>query len=426
MKRPAAAASLRTVSFLAVRHLWERRLLNGIAVGGVTLGVAVLIVMPALMAGYQVKFFTIMLKTSSHVVLNDTELRTRPLLLRGSGSHPVAAEVSHQVPSDRQRRIPRPHEIVGALGRLDGVDAAAASLAGSALVELGGKTKAVDLHGIDVEAQERVTPIAQFLQAGSFTALNVVPDSLAVGSGVAQELGLRVGDVVHAAAPGGRPMDLRIVAVFEVEVPPVDKSRAYTLLRTAQVLLGRPDAVSRIEVRLRDADAAVSEAARFERLFGYDAESWQEIQASFLGLFAAQNVVIAFVIGAILMVSGFGILSVLSMIALQKRRDLSILRSMGLQRLDVLALFLLQGLAIATVGAVLGEILGKLALWYIPTIRVPIEGVIKADGLPVHEDPRLYLFAAVFALVLGTLASLLPAWKASRVEPVEVLRGQIG
>lgn len=419
-------ATGRTILLVTARQLWDRKLLNGIAVVGVTLGVAVFVTMPALMLGYQVMFFDIMLKTSSHVVLGDTELRATRPLVDEFYREPVVSRVAHQVPSDRQRRIKRPGEIVRTLRTRGDVVAAAASLSGAVLVEFGGKTKSIDLRGIDVAEQDRVTPLTQFVAAGRLAALTVVPEGVAVGSGVAKELGLRVDDVVHAAAPGGRPLALKVVAILELGVPPIDKTRGYVLLRTAQTLLGRPDAIGRIEVRLRDPDAAIAETARYERMFGYDGESWQETNANFLSLFANQNRVIAFVIGAILLVGGFGILAALIMIVLQKQRDIAILRSVGLRRRDVLAAFLLQGLTIAILGGILGDLLGKLAIWTIPQIQMSIEGVIKANSLPVHEDPRFYVWGILFALGLGALAALLPAWHASRVEPVDVLRGQIG
>jgi lipoprotein-releasing system permease protein len=424
--RRRAGAAMQPVLFVALRQLWNRKLLNGIAVGGVTIGVAVFVAMPALMLGYQVMFFEVMLKTSSHVVLTDTELRPRPALLEAYAGAPVAERIAHEVPSDRQRRIKRPDEIVRAMRARGDVEGAAASLAGMVLIEFGGRTKSVDLRGIDVAAQDRVTPLRQFVAAGKLDALATVADAIAVGSGVAKDLGLHLGDVVHAAAPGGRPMSLEVVAILDVGVPPIDKTRGYTLLRTAQALLGRPDTIGRIEVRLADPDAAVAAAATYERIFGYDAESWQETNANFLTLFATQNAVIGFVIGAILLVGGFGILSILIMIVLQKQRDIAILRSIGLRAGDILRVFLLQGLVVAAAGGVLGDVLGKLAIWYIPRIKMSIEGVVKADSLPVHEDPRFYVWGLAFALVLGTVAALLPAWRASRVEPVDVLRGQIG
>lgn len=424
--RTVPFADVRTVLFIAVRQLWERKLLNGIAVGGVTLGVLVLIAMNGIMQGFQVKFTESILRISPHVVIYDTELRPEPSILTRYEGTFVAASVAHESPSDRQARIKRPTEIVHALQSMRDVEAASSSLAGMVLIDYGGKTKSIDLRGIDVDAQEKVTPLSQFVQQGSLRTLAIASDGIAVGSGVAQDLGLHLGDVVHAAAPGGTPLDLKVVAIFEAAIPPVDKQRAYALLRNVQTLLGKPDIIGRIEIRLRDADLAVQVNERVERAFGYDAESWQETNANFLGLFAMQNMIIRFVIGAILLVGGFGILAIQIMIVLQKQRDIAILRSIGLRRFDILRIFLLQGMVIAVVGGVVGDLCGKLALIQLAKLRVHMEGLVKSDSFLVYEDPMFYVYGLVFALLVGVIASLIPAWRGSKVEPVDVLRGQIG
>lgn len=422
----APAYELRTIWFIALRQLWDRKLLNGIAIGGVTLGVLTLIAMNGIMQGFQQKFTQSILKISPHVTLYDTELHPEAPLLSRYAGHRVAARVAHESPSDRQARIKRPHEIVRALRQLREVEAAAASLAGMVLIEYGGKTKSIDLRGIEMAAQEKVTPISQYTQSGSFQTLGIATDGLAVGSGFAQDLGIKVGDVVHAAAPGGAPLDLKVVAVYEAGVPPVDKSRGYVLLRTAQTLLGRPDTVGRIEVRLRDPDDAFAANARVERMFGYDAESWQEANANFLALFVMQNMVTRFVIGAILLVGGFGILAVQIMIVLQKQRDIAIMRSVGFRRSDILRIFLLQGIILALLGGVLGDGIGKIALGQLARLKVHTEGLVKSDTFLIYEDPSFYVWGIVFALVVGVIASMIPAWRGSKVEPVDVLRGQIG
>jgi lipoprotein-releasing system permease protein len=422
----ATLAPLRTIVFLALRQLRERKLLNGIAVGGVTLGVLVLIAMNGIMLGFEDKFTSAILKISPHVILFDTELHPQPPLLERYAGTLVAASVTHESPSDRQARIKRPYEIIHALRGVPGVEAAAPSLAGMALLEFGGKTKSVDLRGIDVAAQDAVTPIHQYVKTGRLRDLDTSSDGVALGGGLARDLGVHVGDTVHAAAPGGKPVDLHVVAIFEAEVPPVDKSRGYTTLRTAQALLGRPDTISRIEIRLDDPDDAIRTNEVLERMFGYDGESWKESNANFLAIFAMQDMVVSFVIGAILLVGGFGILAIQIMIVLQKQRDIAILRSVGLRRADILRVFLLQGVIIALIGGVMGDVLGKVAIHYLGMLPVKAEGLVKTDTFLVLEDPAFYVWGILFALVVGVTASLIPAYRGSRVEPVEVLRGQIG
>jgi len=172
-------APARSTLFVAMRQLWERKLLNGIAVGGVTLGVLTLIALNAIMLGFKEKFTSAILKISPHVTLFDTELRPQAPLLQRYEKTFVAADVAHQSPNERQSQIKRPYEIVRALRQVTEVEAAAPSIAGTALMEFGGKTKSVDLRGIDVGAQDRVTPIHQYVKAGRLRDLDISSDTVA-------------------------------------------------------------------------------------------------------------------------------------------------------------------------------------------------------------------------------------------------------
>ena len=114
------------------------------------------------------------------------------------------------------------------------------------------------------------------------------------------------------------------------------------------------------------------------------------------------------------------------MIVLQKTRDIAILRSVGFHRKDILVAFLLQGAIIAAIGAAIGDVGGHYLVTFLGTLKIKQEGLVKSETFMVFEDPVFYVYGTGFALAVGLLASLIPALRASRVEPVDVLRGQIG
>jgi lipoprotein-releasing system permease protein len=184
--------------------------------------------------------------------------------------------------------------------------------------------------------------------------------------------------------------------------------------------------VGRVEARLRDSDQALEYAGRFEKMFGYDAESWQETNANFLGIFQMQDTIINFVVGAILALGGFGILAIQVMIVLQKTRDIAILRSVGFQRNDILSIFLLQGVIIATTGGAIGCAVGHYLLVLLSHLKTHQEGLVKTEYFLIDDDPRVYVYGVLFAVLVGVVASLIPAIRGSKVEPVDVLRGQLG
>jgi len=416
----------RTVLFVALRQLWERKLLNGIAVLGVTLGVLTLITINGIMQGFQQKFLSNIIKVSPHVTIKDKQLRPSASILARFDDGFVVTSVAHETPSDRQLRINRPHEIVRAIEQMDGVTGAAASLAGSAVLAVGAKQYPVDLRGIDPAKQDKVTPVSQYVAQGSYRALSASADGMLIGVGVAKELGVKVGDVVRCGAALGPTMNLKVVGIFDLALPSIDNRRVYVTVRTAQILLGKPDIVGQIEIKLRDAERAGEVRDLVERGFGYDAESWQEVNANFLALFKQQNMIIGFVVGAILAVGGFGILAIQIMIVLQKTRDIAILRSVGFHRKDILVAFLLQGAIIAAIGAAIGDVGGHYLIGFLGSLKIKQEGLVRSESFMVFEDPMFYLYGTGFALAVGLLASLIPALRASRVEPVDVLRGQVG
>jgi len=417
---------MRLIVFIALRQLWSRRLLNGIAVLGVALGVLVLVWMNAILEGFQMKFKGELLKVSPHVTLFDKELGGPRTLLEQLVPGALAASVAHDQPSDRVTRVKRPREWIRALEAMPEVAAACGTVAGQALVSRGTQDLGIDLRGVVPEEQERCTPLSSYVLQGSWSALSAGNDAIALGSGIADAVGARLGDRLRVVAPGGRPVSLRVAAIYEAGIPAVDKTRAYVALSTAQSILRRPDVIGRIEIRLRDPSGAVEFARTLRAMTGNEALSWQELSANFLSLFDLQRMIVRMVIAAILTVSGFGILAIQIMIVLQKTRDIAILRSMGLRRADILLGFLLQGFIIAIVGGVIGDLAGWRLTEFLVHVPFKSEGMVKSTHYLIHQDPLFYLWGVLFALVVGMVASFIPAWRGSRVEPVEVLRGQLG
>jgi lipoprotein-releasing system permease protein len=244
------------VLFIALRQLWDRKLLNGIAVLGVTLGVLTLIGINGIMQGFQQKFLSNIIKVSPHVTIFDKQLRPSASILARYEDDFVAARVAHESPNDRQLRIKRPEEIITAIEKLDGVEAATGGLVGSAVLALGAKQYPVDLRGIDPPRQNRVTPISQYVVDGNYRALAAAPDGIMLGSGVAKKIGAHVGDMLTCGSAVGQQLTLEVVAILDAGIPPVDNSRVYVTVRNAQMLLGKPDIISRVDIRLLDPDQA--------------------------------------------------------------------------------------------------------------------------------------------------------------------------
>jgi lipoprotein-releasing system permease protein len=198
-------------------------------------------------------------------------------------------------------------------------------------------------------------------------------------------------------------------------------NNGYVLLREAQSLTAQPFIINRIGVSIADPYQAQTVAADLEARFGYKAQSWQERSADFMTLLLTRNVIMYSVVSAILLVASFGIYTAVSNSVVDKRRDIAILRSIGFSQSDLQRIFVAEGLMLALVGVLLGWGLGFLLMQLLGSIKFPILG--RVEHLPLDRSARQFAVASLASLTAATIAAWLPARKAARVDPVDILRG---
>jgi lipoprotein-releasing system permease protein len=189
------------------------------------------------------------------------------------------------------------------------------------------------------------------------------------------------------------------------------------------VLLERPNVVNRVRLRLVDHASARDLAQRIEARYRYRSESWQEANEDLLGLLVIRNIILYTIVTAILIVASFGIYNVVSTVVHEKTRDIAILKSMGFTQGDIRRIFLLQGALVGLFGAVCGWGLGYILVNILGSVEIRLQGLVDVQHLPVDHSFVHYAIAGGFALAAATLAAYLPARRAARLRPVEILRG---
>ncbi len=414
---------------ISMRYLLAHKRQTLVCVAGVTISVMMFLAMFAMMQGFRNKFIIETVESNGHVVVDDEprELQT-PILERAYPDPHAVLVLERPKPREQVKQIRHPVGLLAKIRALPYVVAAAPEVTGSVIATYGTKTFPIEVIGVEPQQQERVTTIGEKLVEGSFTRLRSTADGVVLGQGVALTLGAHVGDAISLVAskldgtPGGRA-HARVVGIFQTGVVPVDYSRIYMLLNDAQTLLDKKNIVNRITVRTDDYVQARAYAAQIEAIGGYKTESWQETNENFLKIFAIQDLITYIITGAILVVAAFGVLNILIMAVLERINDIAILRSYGFSRRDITLIFVIQGLAIGLAGACLGLVLGKLMIEGLRRLRIPMEGLVKAEGLLMSESRGMYLTAFVASVVVVLLASAYPARRAARYDPVAVIRG---
>ncbi|KQY28080.1 ABC transporter permease [Caulobacter sp. Root487D2Y] len=415
-------AMLRVLAGIAFAHLWVRARATFVATLGVAIGVGFFLAVSGMMVGSQKDFIRTLIDTAPHIIVRDERRAPtrQPALTAFAGD---AVRIEGLRPQEEVRGLKDWPAMLADVRAQPGAQVAP-SLSGAVTIGYAGRTAAVALNGVDPRLEGRLTKIDETLIGGRLSDLEARPDGLIISRPMADRLGARLGDTLVVTASTGALQRMRILALIEPEGRAgfyAGDAVAYGLLRTAQVLFTRPNVVNQLHVRLADPDDARLLAGTLEARWGYKWESWQERSADILNLLVVRNVIMYAVILAILIVASFGIYTAVSNSVADKRRDIAILRAMGFSAFDVQAIFLIEGVAIAILGAVMGFAIGTGLLEILARLPLSIGG--KPLVLPLDRGLGQYLIAGGASMTAALLAAWLPARKVARVDPVSVLRG---
>lgn len=412
---------MKLVVDIALTHILGRLRQTMVSIAGVALGVGFTVAMSALMVGSQNDFVTQLIDAIPHVNLTDERRDPKPQPATGLFG---AVEIHGLRPSEDRRGLRNPAEVIAIVRGLAPGGRVAASLIGQGVARYGGTDLALTLTGIDPRAELQVTKIGEDMREGSLEALAGAQDAIVIGDAAARKLGARLGDTIAVSTSRGILKRFKIVGLFHSGVTASDEGAGFVALKSAQILFDRANAVNQVKIKLPDINSARAVAARIEREIGTKATSWEEAHESLLSSFQIRNVIMYTVVGAILLVAGFGIYNIVSTIVHEKARDIAILKSLGFAEGDMRAIFVIEGLIIGVLGALAGSALGFALTELLGLVKFEIKGgAVEITRLPLYRSPLHYAIAGGFAIVSAAVAGYLPARKAAKVKPVDIIRG---
>jgi lipoprotein-releasing system permease protein len=410
---------MRLILEIAVTHIAGRGRQTLVAIIGVAVGVGFSIAMAALMQGSQNDFIEELVNALPHVQITD-ERRSPP---RQPAEDAFAASAIHGLrPREDRRGIINPTAAQAWLqgwvpGRF------APSLRTQGVLRFAGRDIGASIVGVEPEREAGVSPIIQDFRQGSFGALVAGGNNIVIGDTMANRLGARMGDTITAVSSTGLTRNFKIVGLFHTGTTARDEGEAYMLLKNAQILSERSNAINEIRIKLTDPNFAPVVARRAEAELGYKSVAWQEANESLLQALVIRNIIMYTVVAAIMLVAGFGIFNIISTITHEKARDIAIMKSLGFPEADMRRIFLIEGTAIGLAGSLAGWTFGFLLVYGLSLIRFELSTTIEITRLPLAWDFSHYLIAASFALGSAALAGYLPARKAARLNPVDIIRG---
>lgn len=389
-------------------------LVASISLVAVALGVAALIIVMSVMNGFRAELFDKIVGLNGHAVI------------QGYGG-----------------RLQDWRQILSDTKSTPGVIDATALIEQPLLATYNGRFEAILMRGMSVKDIQRNETLKGKTVAGSMDSLSVGSGRVAMGSRLAQNLGLQVGQMVTITNPQGRstpfgtvPREIsyEVSAIFEIGVYDYDKAFVVMPIEDAQSLMLLGDQIGMIEIKTKDPDKVTQ---ILEPLLPKIANKglivdWKTMNASLFEALAVERVAMFVVLSIIVLVAVFNILSSLIMLVRAKTRDIAILRTMGASRQSLLKIFMTVGVLIGSAGIVAGMILGFIFLYFRQSVVNGIQFVTGQNlwdpsirfltELPSRTDPFEVLAICSLALLFSFLATLYPALKAASTDPVQVLR----
>jgi len=386
--------------FVALRYLTSRHkekfisIISMISILGIAVGVAALIVVISVMSGF------------------DNDLKEKII---GMNAH-LVVESDYGVNSSQ--------DFIGKILEVQHVVAASPYLHGQALVRSNENATGVVVKGIESSGEEKISKIKAYLTQGS---LDFDQDGIVIGNELASKLKLRLGDKVTIVSPSyTKGMTLKVCGIFTSGMYEYDMNFVFVGLKKAQELFAISGLVSGIGIKIDDAFNAGDVKRELLRKLGpaFIVRTWMEQNKNLLAALKLEKTVMFLILTLIVIVACLNIASTLIMTVLEKTKDIGILKSIGASNNNVMVLFAIEGGMIGLLGTALGTALGVALCWCLKTYRfisLP-QDIYYIDKLPVKLDPQDILVIVLSSILISLLATIYPAYKASKLDPVEALR----
>lgn len=281
------------------------------------------------------------------------------------------------------------------------------------------------IDGIDAAEENRLFQFKDFVIEGNYLDLKNTPNSIILGKGVSDKMLVQLGDVIKVTTSKGEQISLKVVGIFQSGIRDIDNLQSYCSLNTTQRLLGESSTyITDIQVKLIDVSLAPQIAKEYENVFHVDALDIQTANAQFeTGSFI--RTLISYSVGiTLLIVAGFGIYNILNMMIYEKMDSIAILKATGFSGKDVNTIFILIASTIGIVGGLFGLAFGLGLSYIIDHIPFNTASLPAIKTYPINYNPKIYLIGLSFSIVTTYFAGYFPARRASKIDPVIIIRGK--
>ena len=394
---------MKTELFISWRYLATKRkekfisLISIVSIAGVAIGVAALIVVIAVMTGFDKDLRDKIVGNYAHITI--------------AGYHAISAEEFEKIAA-KIKSIPH-------------IKGISPYLQAQVLIKEENRFFAVGIKGVDPAREKEVTRIEQYIKEGGFE--DAPSDGAVVGRELAAYLGLGKNSQILVVSPSGKQFRLKVTGIFQSGMYDYDMNLIFTHLKTAQEILGLDNQISAIAIKLDNLYLADRLKQQLSAVLGYDyiIKTWSQMNQNFFAALALEKITMFIILTLIILVASFNIISTLMVMVVEKTKDIGILKALGMNAGQIRRIFTFEGLTIGTLGIIFGLGIGLglcVLLKKYQFIKLP-QDIYYIDRLPVYIElwPDIALIVMA-AMAISLVSTIYPARKAARLRPVEALR----
>lgn len=387
----------------------------------IILGVGLFIVTQATTSGFEEFFIKTILGTDGAMRIEDESQDTMRAMK-------ISEDSDFSISQREEGRkyiegVQEPKLLIDALKIFSNISGSSAVLRGNVLVRSSFKNESAQVFGINLEDHLKVSDLRSQIILGSLDEFRSTPSGVLLGKVLADRLQLQVGSSILLDASNNQLRRYRVCAIYETGVSDIDKTRVYVQLGEARSLLKKPTGATFIQLNLFDKDRAPQDAMRLEEILKHSANPWQVREKTWLEVFRALRISSAITVSVFTLIAGLAMYNTLALIVMEKTKDIAILRSMGYTRDDISQIFIWQAGIVLLIGSIGGALFGAGVTYAVSHMPLRITGIFKTEHFLVNSLPWHYVAAISTAVVTVMIASLLPARRAARLEPGDIIRG---
>jgi lipoprotein-releasing system permease protein len=410
-----------SLSLLLAR--WRQTL---VAAVGVTFGITMFVALLSFMSGLNGMLDGLILNRTPHIRLYN-EIKpsvVQPInqIKTGNSHHNFIHSLK---PNNKGLKIHNAGAIIESLNKDNRLLGIAPKVTTQVFYQVGNINLTGVINGIDVVEENRLFMFKDYVVNGNYLDLKNIPNSIILGKGAAQTMLVNLGDIVYVTSINGNKFPLKVVGFFQSGLQEIDKVQSYTSLKTAQKILGESNNyITDIQIKLKQIEFAPEMAKEFQLEFELDALDIQTANSQFETGTKVRNIISYSVGITLLIVAGFGIYNILNMMIYEKMDTIAIMKATGFDGKDVKRIFISIALTIGIFGGLLGLVFGFGLSVLIDNAPFKTASLPTITTFPVNYNPAFYIIGIVFSIITTYFAGYFPSRKASKIDPVIIIRGK--